>query len=176
MSVVFAACAVKNEAVCSPANSWHTPIYKCVTGESAPEAEPVVASVPEPEPEPASNVVVRDDRIEILQRVQFESGSADIRPESFALLDEVAAALTTNSAIAEVRVEGHTDSRGSAGLNRRLSKARAAAVRKYLADKGIAPERLTSQGFGPDKPIADNETEDGRLQNRRVEFKILRRN
>jgi len=70
-------------------------------------------------------------------------------------------------------VYGHTDSKGFPGNNLKLSKDRAAAVRNYLLGKGIAPTRLVSEGFGQTKPVATNDTEDGRSQNRRVEFKIL---
>ena len=70
-------------------------------------------------------------------------------------------------------VQGHTDNRGSAAYNRELSQRRAQAVVKYLTDKGIAPERLDAKGFGPDRPVATNDTAEGRAQNRRVEFKVL---
>ncbi|MCA9543207.1 MAG: OmpA family protein [Myxococcales bacterium] len=74
-----------------------------------------------------------------------------------------------------MRVEGHTDSRGKDEYNRALSDDRAKAVVAYLTSKGVAAERLVSQGFGEDQPIASNETKDGRAQNRRVEFVIVER-
>jgi outer membrane protein OmpA-like peptidoglycan-associated protein len=70
-------------------------------------------------------------------------------------------------------VYGHTDSRGARQMNTNLSKARAASVVQYLVSKGIAAGRLESDGFGPDKPLESNDTEDGRAKNRRVEFKII---
>ena len=72
-----------------------------------------------------------------------------------------------------IGVYGHTDSKGTPGGNLILSKQRAAAVRNYLQGKGIAANRLASEGFGQTKPIADNNTDEGRTKNRRVEFKIL---
>jgi OmpA-OmpF porin, OOP family len=70
-------------------------------------------------------------------------------------------------------VHGHTDNRGSGGYNRDLSQRRAQAVVKYLTDKGIAVERLEAKGFGPDRPVATNDSDAGRAQNRRVEFKVI---
>ena len=79
-----------------------------------------------------------------------------------------------NPQIELVEVQGHTDTTGSAAINRTLSKGRAESVRKYLVGKGVAKGRLTAKGYGPDVPIADNATPEGREQNRRVEFKILK--
>ena len=79
-----------------------------------------------------------------------------------------------NKQIEQVEVQGHTDITGSAAINRTLSKGRAESVRKYLVGKGIAKGRLSSKGFGPDVPIADNATPEGREMNRRVEFKIIK--
>ena len=70
-------------------------------------------------------------------------------------------------------VLGHTDNKGGAAYNRELSQRRAQAVVKYLSDKGIAVDRLEAKGFGPDRPVAANDTPQGRAQNRRVEFKVL---
>ena len=93
---------------------------------------------------------------------------------SFPLLDEVALALKDNPTI-KVRIEGHTDSQGTDKFNLKLSNNRAASVRKYLIGKGIEGSRMESKGFGERVPIADNRTNDGRAQNRRVEFFITDR-
>ena len=77
-----------------------------------------------------------------------------------------------NEQIELIEIQGHTDSTGSAAINRTLSKGRAESVRKYLAGKGVAKGRLTAKGFGPDVPLADNGTSEGREINRRVEFKV----
>ena len=110
--------------------------------------------------------------IEILKQVQFATGSAKILSNSFKILDEVVKLMTINKDIALVAIEGHTDNKGKDKDNEKLSDDRANSVRQYIVDKGIHPDRLTAKGFGPYKPIADNNTADGRQKNRRVEFHI----
>lgn len=123
---------------------------------------------------PPPRVVLTDSNIQIMDKVQFEVGSDLLLPVSFPLLDQVAQVMTENDQIEEVEIQGHTDATGSAAINRKLSKARAESVKKYLIGKGVSRARLQSQGFGPDVPIADNTTAEGREINRRVEFKILK--
>ncbi|HZW08212.1 MAG TPA: OmpA family protein [Phycisphaerales bacterium] len=108
----------------------------------------------------------------ILEGVNFETGKSTLTPESEAILNGVAESLVANEEI-RVQVGGHTDNTGSLALNRRLSKARAEAVRQYLIGKGVAENRLTAVGFGPDRPVASNRTAEGRAQNRRVELTRL---
>jgi OmpA-OmpF porin, OOP family len=110
--------------------------------------------------------------IEILKQVQFAFGSAVILPESYPILDEVYRLLEANPEITLLSIEGHTDSVGSDEINDRLSADRARSCLQYLVQKGIAPERLQSEGFGERRPIADNDTAEGRARNRRVEFHI----
>jgi outer membrane protein OmpA-like peptidoglycan-associated protein len=105
----------------------------------------------------------------ILEGVNFATGKAELTPESQAILDGVAESLVAHEDI-KVQVGGHTDNTGSAAVNKRLSAARAEAVRQYLISKGVAANRLTARGFGPSKPIASNKTAEGRSQNRRVEL------
>jgi outer membrane protein OmpA-like peptidoglycan-associated protein len=105
----------------------------------------------------------------ILEGVNFETGKAELTPESKTILDGVAESLVANDEI-KVRVSGHTDSTGSAALNKRLSQARAESVRIYLVEKGVAPVRLIAVGYGPSRPVASNKTAAGRAQNRRVEL------
>jgi len=107
-----------------------------------------------------------------LEPIEFETGRATIKPVSFPILDEVVDLMKTRPSM-RLGVYGHTDSRGTPGNNLVLSKQRAAAVRNYLQGKGIAANRLESEGYGQTKPIADNNTDEGRTKNRRVEFKIL---
>lgn len=123
--------------------------------------------------EQKQRVVLRKERIEILDKVFFEFDKATILPESYSLLDQVARVLRLHPELVLVRVDGHTDNVGTREYNLKLSKARAEAVRSYLIEKGVEPERLESAGFGFDKPIASNETDEGRSKNRRVEFLIL---
>lgn len=118
-------------------------------------------------------VRVTDEQIVILQQVQFDTGKATIRGESDGLLDEVATVLKDHPEVLRLEVQGYTDNRGGKGLNAQLSKARAKSVLDALVKRGVASDRLTSQGYGQDKPIADNTTDEGRQRNRRVQFVIL---
>jgi OmpA-OmpF porin, OOP family len=108
----------------------------------------------------------------ILEGVNFETGKSVLTPESETILNGVAESLVANDSI-RVQVTGHTDITGSLALNRRLSRSRADAVRTYLISRGVAEDRLTARGFGPDQPVASNKTADGRAQNRRVELTRL---
>ncbi len=112
--------------------------------------------------------------IKIGEQVKFALGSAKILPESDELLAAVRQILVDHPEIELVTVEGHTDATGPAALNLQLSRGRAAAVVDWLAANGIARRRLTSQGFGSERPIDDNTSEAGRRNNRRVEFRIAR--
>ena len=123
---------------------------------------------------PPPRVVLTDSNIQIMDKVQFETGSDKLLPVSFPLLDQVAQVMVENEQIELVEIQGHTDSTGSAAINRKLSAARAASVKRYLVDKKVAAARLVTKGYGPDVPIADNATPEGRDANRRVEFKILK--
>ncbi|MFH1131065.1 MAG: OmpA family protein [Pseudomonadota bacterium] len=116
-------------------------------------------------------VVVTQKKIELKQQIFFATGNTRILPRSFALLDEVATVLNDMPAV-RVRIEGHTDSRGSERYNLRLSQGRADSVRKYLVHRGIDPTRMEAVGYGEGRPIEDNRTGPGRAMNRRVEFII----
>jgi outer membrane protein OmpA-like peptidoglycan-associated protein len=117
------------------------------------------------------------NEIQILKKIEFDTGKASIKAVSFPILEEVISLLRVNPGIKKVSVEGHTDNRGAYQMNKDLSAARAESVVKYLVDKGkIEPERLSSAGFGPDRPLdgpASNNTAEGRARNRRVEFHIV---
>jgi outer membrane protein OmpA-like peptidoglycan-associated protein len=126
-----------------------------------------------PPPGPA-RVVLTESNIAIMDKVQFETGKATLLPASHALLDEVAKMLKDNPQVELISVEGHTDSTGSADFNRKLSQQRAESVAKYLSSKGVKAARMEPKGFGPDRPVADNETDPGRDANRRVEFNIIK--
>ena len=101
--------------------------------------------------------------------INFEVSKADIKPASYGILDEIAAALGANPQL-KVVVEGHTDNTGAYAFNMDLSNRRAEAVMGYLVGKGVSPSRLSAKGYGPDRPIADNATKQGRSKNRRVQF------
>lgn len=115
-------------------------------------------------------VIYEDGEFTILENVQFESGSATIRPESHSLLNQVALHMKANPDIERVRVEGHTDETGSRELNLRLSQQRAESVRQHLIAQGVAPNRLVAKGYGPDQPLASGNDPEAYAKNRRVEF------
>ena len=107
-----------------------------------------------------------------LKGVNFETGSAVLTANSLPILDEAAITLNKHPEL-NIEVGGHTDSSGDTLANEKLSQSRAEAVMKYLVEKGIKAELLSAKGYGPNTPLADNATPDGKAQNRRVELKIL---
>ncbi|MCS6821092.1 MAG: PorP/SprF family type IX secretion system membrane protein [Microscillaceae bacterium] len=109
--------------------------------------------------------------LEKASHVQFRTGSAIILPEWYPALDEVVT-LLKNHPKGYLRLEGHTDSDGDENRNMQLSKDRANAVKNYFVRKGIDASRIETDGFGETRPIADNKTEEGKRQNRRVEMKF----
>ena len=111
--------------------------------------------------------------VTVLKGVIFATNSATLTPQSMAILDETAATLARNPDV-RAEVAGHTDSTGSAARNRALSQQRAESVVRYLVSKGANAANLTARGYGPDQPLADNRTAQGRSQNRRVELRILK--
>ena len=123
--------------------------------------------------DPNQKVVVSKDKIIITEPVYFATNKETILKQSFSILEEVARVLQENPRISLVRVEGHTDDRGRDEYNLKLSQRRAESVRRFLLDKGIDRARLEAVGYGETQPIAENETEEGRAKNRRVEFTIL---
>lgn len=104
--------------------------------------------------------------------VFFLSGKSELLPSARSKLSEVATALTQADSNSKLVVEGHTDSTGAAAMNQELSLRRATAVRDALVAAGVAPARLSVEGFGPTRPVADNETQAGRANNRRVEIVV----
>ena len=102
----------------------------------------------------------------------FKEGDATFLPESTEQIDALLKMLKEDPKM-KIRLEGHTDNVGDPVKNKQLSLERAYNVREYLKSKGIAGERIQFKGYGDTKPIADNKTEEGRKQNRRVEFVIL---
>lgn len=132
---------------------------------------------PPPEPkkeEPPPRVEVKDNKIEIHEKIQFEVAKATILPASDSLLAEIADVFKKNPHIKKVSIEGHASAEGDPKKNLKLSDDRAKAVMQHLIEKGgVDKNRLVAKGFGITKPIADNSTEEGREKNRRVEFNII---
>jgi outer membrane protein OmpA-like peptidoglycan-associated protein len=136
---------------------------------------PIAGQAPAPveAPKPPPRVEVRNNKIEIHEKIQFDYDKATIKPESFDLMNEIVSVVEKNPQIKKIRVEGYASSEGSASHNMKLSAARASSVMKYMVDHGVSKDELSSKGFGVDDPIADNSTEEGREKNRRVEFSIM---
>jgi outer membrane protein OmpA-like peptidoglycan-associated protein len=105
--------------------------------------------------------------------VLFNPGSATIVPESYVGLDRVADLMTADSTLNLV-INGHTDNTGGAAVNKAVSLSRASAAMTYLTQKGIDKSRISAIGYGQNKPKASNNTEEGRLANRRVEFRMFK--
>lgn len=101
--------------------------------------------------------------------IHFDTDKATIKPESQAIVEQIAALLKENPGL-KVSIEGHTDGTGTAERNRALSRERAEAVRAAVAAQGVPAGRMEAKGWGPDKPVADNRTEEGKAKNRRVEI------
>ncbi len=138
---------------------------------------PQEAGIPEEQgcPKKYTLVVVNKEskRIEIKEQVHFATGKSKILPDSYELLAQVAQVLKDNPSF-KVEVQGHTDNVGNKAYNKKLSQARANAVKGHLVKKeGIDPDRLIAKGYGFDVPIASNKTEKGKALNRRVEFHII---
>ena len=124
-----------------------------------------------PIPEPASETTTA--KPVILKNVFFETGSAALRPESATELNRLKELLEENPEL-KIRINGHTDNVGSEEDNQVLSENRAKAVYDFLVEKGIGRQRLRFKGYGESKPIATNETAEGRQLNRRTEFEAIR--
>lgn len=108
----------------------------------------------------------------VIAGIEFDTGKSTIRPSSYPILDEALSVLKEYPDV-ELKITGYTDSQGSPERNRELSFARAQAVVNYFISRGIDADRLTSEGRGPENPIADNSTKEGRQRNRRIEFQVV---
>lgn len=147
-------------------------VSKAVLVRGAPSGLPPIEITLDAKAPPLAQV--ENNQITIAEQIQFRTDSAEILPDSQPIVDAVAEILSANPKIARVRIEGHTDNRGTATRNLDLSKRRAASVMAALVAKGISRDRLASNGYGMERPIDSNTTDDGRQRNRRVEFHIER--
>ena len=137
----------------------------------------IAATVPvADEPSQSVKLTLRYKRVNekpfILSGVTFDTGKATIHPESFARLDEVVDFMAHKKE-ARVEISGHTDNVGDPRANKTLSEKRAQACRNYIVTKGIDKKRLDAVGYGDERPIAPNDTDEGRQRNRRIEAREL---
>jgi len=131
------------------------------------QAEEIKKTVPDAKVERVGEGIV----VEFNSNILFGFDKADLSVEAKGNLDKLVTVLNTY-ADTDIELQGHTDSKGSEAYNQTLSEKRATTVSAYLAEKGIKADRVTIKGFGETVPKYDNETEEGRAQNRRVEFLI----
>ncbi len=163
------------------------PCKPVIIREQAPKPMPVTSAVhPAIKPEaPTPAPLIRKKlkyayiekfgkRIIITQAIHFKLNSSVIMKDSYVVLNDVATLIKDNPSI-RVRIGGYTDNIGSPEYNLALSKSRAESVMKYIIGRGVSPDSLTAKGFGEASPIASNKTPIGRAENRRVEFKIIKR-
>ena len=120
-----------------------------------------------------ARVTVRDDRIELAEPIYFETSKASIKPQSHALLDEVARALADHAWIARVEIGVHSDERGVDEYNLRISGERAEAVKAYLIAHGVAAARVAARGYGETRPLCREHNAACWARNRRVELVIV---
>jgi outer membrane protein OmpA-like peptidoglycan-associated protein len=139
-------------------------VVKAQITDSQPDASTVTA--------PAAATVESQGKLDTLLQndvVEFNPASAELTEHGRQVLDQVAPVLLASPAL-NCEIQGHTDSQGNPDANKDLSYRRAIATKNYLVNKGITPERLTTEGFGDTKPIASNDTAEGRRKNRRINF------
>jgi outer membrane protein OmpA-like peptidoglycan-associated protein len=110
----------------------------------------------------------------VLENIFFEFNKTELLPSSFAELNKVVQFMLEED-VKKIEIAGHTDSQGSDSYNQKLSEGRAAAVVNYLASQGISSERMIAAGYGETRPIDTNTNDEGRAQNRRVEFVLLKK-
>jgi len=120
-------------------------------------------------PQKPALAIVTETEIKISQQIHFEYNKAVIRQDSFPVVDAVAEILKKYPDL-KMEIQGHTDNKGGPDYNKRLSDQRAAAVRTYLVEHGIPSDRLTSHGYGLERPLVPNDSDNNRALNRRVQF------
>lgn len=169
-ALLLSACATPSQQAAAPA-----PAEPVRAAQAAPEKTPMQLLSAELAglKELGLGVEVQGEgaRVTLPGAITFRSGRSDLNASADAALDRLAGALATVPQV-HARVVGHTDSAGDNAYNQRLSEARAGAVSRALAGRGVAEERLSSEGRGEDEPVADNATREGREANRRVEVMI----
>jgi OOP family OmpA-OmpF porin len=144
-----------------------------IAGTPPPPPPPPVAKKEEPPP-PPPRVELRDNKIDFKEKIQFEVNKAIIKEESFSLLHDIGEVIKKNPQVKKISIEGHASAEGDPKRNKKLSDERSKAVMEFLVKKeGIDAARMSAKGWGVEKPIAANDTEEGREKNRRVEFLVM---
>lgn len=131
----------------------------------APAPAPVAAPAPAPTPVAEQPVTLRGD-------TSFALGSDELSPAARAELDSLAKRVLALESLDSIEVAGHTDNRGAATFNQSLSERRAESVKRYLVEQGVSAAKITTTGHGMNRPVADNNTAEGRAANRRVDITI----
>jgi outer membrane protein OmpA-like peptidoglycan-associated protein len=147
-----------------------TDVFNCISSDTIEFIEPPVTS---------NDIDEKLNNIEegsaiVLENIFFEFNKTALLPESYAELDKVALFMIENN-IKQIEISGHTDSEGSDTYNQKLSEGRAKAVVEYIISKGVSSERIIAKGYGESRPVESNLTEQGRAQNRRVEFTLIKK-
>lgn len=119
-------------------------------------------------------IPIEENEVIELSHVFFQQGKSELKPESFPELDRLVEIMEENPTM-KIELSGHTDNNGNKGLLMKLSQDRVQQVKTYMVAKGIKKDRIVGRGFGPDKPLVANDTNENRERNRRVEFKILKK-
>src|SRR5690349_3653868 len=142
-----------------------------------PQPTPVITSAPPPVPtqQDTGDAVLEGDRIKIAKTIYYDTDKDTIRPESYPVLDAVAAVVKSHPEIAQLIVEGHTDDTGNVEHNRDLSQRRAEAVVRYLSQNAGLTIQMTAPGYGATAPLCYTKDDNCLQMNRRVEFKIKRK-
>lgn len=164
---LFAACAETTPPPAPPPTPDPTP---APTTTAEPPAAASTTDAPPVAAPPKDNFTIEQGALKLPGPVVFETGTAKLKPESDEVLAYVARYLEAKPDITLLRVEGHSDNEGPAGAAQKLTEARSLAVARWLVAKGIDCKRLVAVGFGPNKPVTDNSTPEGRAANRRVVF------
>ena len=138
-----------------------------VTTQPPPPPKPAPPPPPPPPPKPKLQYIT------VSERIQFETNKAILLPQSQIVLNEVVKVLKDNPHITLIEIGGHTDNVGDKDKNLLLSQQRAESVKAYIMTQGINGQRMRAMGYGQNVPVASNSNEAGRLQNRRVEFRII---
>jgi OOP family OmpA-OmpF porin len=160
----------EDKGVAAAAGALSGALVGAVIGHCLWDREAVVAQAPPPPP-PAAPAPPPVQKKIVLRGVNFDFNKANIRADAVGILREAATILKDNPNV-QVAVEGHTDSIGSDQYNLKLSLQRATSVKQFLVKEGVPDARLSVRGLGKTQPVASNDTDDGRAQNRRVELKV----